>query len=262
MSSAQLNFRVNKPENTIRIVFVHHSTGRNLIQQGEVRELMQTQASRTAMHYEFWDQDYNKIGLSDASGSKLGITLNMPGDNTDPDGLEALFSQPIHTPPDNALSALLTFDVVIFKSCYPVSAIHNEEQLERYKQHYLRIRETMLANPQTFFVVMTPPPLIPKPFPVFPGSSTTPEEARRAREFANWLTSGEFIAELSNVAVFDFFDYLAAPDDSSKQANMLRAEYRSLLGFDSHPNSTANKAVAPLFVDFIVSSVEKWCAGR
>jgi hypothetical protein len=36
------------------VVFLHHSTGRNLIEQGDVRERF------TAAGYDFWDHDYTQ----------------------------------------------------------------------------------------------------------------------------------------------------------------------------------------------------------
>src|SRR3712207_3236113 len=102
-----------RPDN-LRIIFLHHSTGRNLIRQGGVRDLIALRNERDGTSYEFWDHDYNKVGLTGPAGEKMGVAFDIPDDNTDPDGLDTLFSQPVHDPPDNALSHLLTYDVIIF----------------------------------------------------------------------------------------------------------------------------------------------------
>src|SRR5437016_5539766 len=123
------------PANKLRIIFLHHSVGRILVRDGGVRDLIAQLNKRDGTQHEFWDHDYNQIGLTGPSGEKTGLSFDVPGDNTDPDGLDTLFSQPVHDPPDNALSHLLTFDVIAFKSCYPACAIRSDAQLERYKEH-------------------------------------------------------------------------------------------------------------------------------
>lgn len=249
-------------EQDLRILFLHHSTGRNLIQQGEVRKLIAARNLRDGTNHEFWDHDYNEIGLSGPSGERVGVSFGLPDDNTDPVGFDRLFSQPVHDPPDNALSHVLQFDVVVFKSCFPVSAIHSLFELEQYKQHYIAMRDTFARHPHILFVVLTQPPLIPS---TMVGSFvarkmkwmwTNAEDAARAREFTRWLTSHEFRMDLPNVATFDFFDLLAESSDSAKDPNTLRSEYRSgRFGYDAHPNEEANKAIAPLFVDTILDNI-------
>ena len=224
------------------VIFVHHSTGGNLIAQGQVRERL------TEAGYDFWDHDYNYPGLTLPDGTLVGYSYNIPDDNTDPDGLAALFEQKVYRLPVNALSALLQHQVIIFKSCFPVSDIRSEEQLETYQQYYLSIRDVIAQHPDRLFIAMTPPPLVPE--------STTPENAARAREFADWLVSDEYRAGVPNLAVFDFFDALAEDDPASPEVNMLRAEYRPEAVGDSHPNELANQEVGPQFADFIIAAVE------
>lgn len=88
---------------------------------------------------------------------------------------------------------------------------------------------------------MTTPPLI--------QSKTTPEEAKRARQLADWHIQ-ENLGK--NVCVFDFYGLLADP-----QTNMLRKEYQRFwtkLGItDSHPNKKANVQIAPKFVKWVAS---------
>src|SRR4030042_1160100 len=71
------------------VVFLHHSTGGNLIPQGGVRERL-SQAG-----YAFWDQGYNDQGLNRPDGSATGYSYHVPDDNTDPDGLARVFSQTV-----------------------------------------------------------------------------------------------------------------------------------------------------------------------
>ena len=120
-----------------RIIFLHHSCGENLIEQGDVREGL------SQLGYEFFDHGYNDDGLRLADGSNSGMNFDVPGDNTDPDGLAEIFNQPLNDPPDNTFSYLMQYDVILFKSCYPTSNIESDEQLGEYQAYYRSIRERM-----------------------------------------------------------------------------------------------------------------------
>jgi len=219
----------------VSIMFLHHSCGANLIAQGGVREAL------TARGYDFYDHGYNGEGLVLADGAGAGENYDIPDDNTDPDGLAVLFAQPLHDPPDNAFSRLMQYDVLVFKSCYPVSIIGSDQQLAEYQRYYLSMRDRMDELPDKLFVVVTQPPEIP--------NDTTEAYATRARALANWLTSDEFLAGHPNVVTFDFFDRLADPT-----TNMLRPEYRTS-ETDAHPNELANRTIAPQFVEFVDQAI-------
>lgn len=251
----------------IRVLFIHHSTGGNLIRQGEARERFRAADPRI----EFWDHGYDPTGirkllgirafagspahgLRDGSGALQPQTWHFPGNNTDPDGLARLFQQPVFNPSRNALSHALDFDVIIFKSCYPVTAIADDGQLQTYRSHYLSIQTTIDHFPDRLFIPMTPPPLR--------ASLTTPQQAARARQFADWMQSEEFLGKdktrRKNIAVFDFFDALAAPADDEQYANTLRPRYCLPDVNDSHPNQLANEEVVVPWVDFVVESIRQF----
>jgi len=102
--------------------------------------------------------------------------------------------------------------------------------------------------PNKIFVVVTPPPEIP--------ADTDAQAAARAREFANWLASDQYLSGHPNVFTFNFFDLLADPS-----TNMLRPQYRTS-EFDAHPNELANQTIGPLFADFVDQSVETYTGPR
>jgi hypothetical protein len=217
-----------------RIIFLHHSCGENLINEGGVREGL------TALGYEFYDHGYNDDGLRLADGSYTGTNFDVPGDNTDPDGIAEIFSQPLHDPPDNTFSYLMQYDVIAFKSCFPTSNIGDDAQLNEFKGYYLSARDRMDQYPDKLFIVVTQPPQV-------PGSSDR-DEARRARALADWLKSGEYLDGHPNVVTFDFFGLLAGSD------NFLRSEYR-YDNYDGHPNERANREIGPLFVTFVDEAI-------
>jgi hypothetical protein len=221
-----------------QINFLHHSVGANLIAQGDVRQRL------TNRGYDFFDHGYNGDGLVLADGTSAGMNFDVPDDNTNPDGFAAIFGQPLNDPPDNTFSHLMQYDVIVFKSCYPVSNIQSDEQLAEYKSYYLSIRQRMDEYPAKIFIVVTPPPEIP--------ADSDAQAAARAREFADWLASGEYRSGHANVFTFDFFGLMADPS-----TNMLRGEYQSD-EFDAHPNELANQTAGPLFADFIDQSIRAY----
>lgn len=224
----------------VRIIWLHHSCGEGLIEQGGVREGL------SALGYEFYDHGYNDDGLRLADGSYAGRNFDVPDDNTDPDGLAEIFSQPLHDPPDNTFSYLMQYDVIAFKSCYPVSNIGSDGQLAEYQAYYLSMRTRMAQHPDKLFVVVTQPPQV-------PGSSDR-DEARRARALADWLNSGQFLGGQPNIVTFDFFGHLGGDD------GFLRPEYR-YDDYDAHPNERANREIGPRFVEFLDRTIQGFVPG-
>lgn len=222
------------------LFFLHHSTGRNLIAEGHVRDHI----ADIDPAFEFWDHDYNEgcgsiWGLRNPDGVYLDYDYDIPGapcGNTDPDGLYVLW-----TTNNAARSRILTnHQVIAFKSCYPASDITSDAMLQQYKTWYLAIRDVLDDYPEHRFLIMG--------FPPRHRLYTTASQAARARAFNEWLGSAEFLDGHPNLVFFDFFDRLANPDDGSATANMLRYEYeRSHSSSDSHPNAAANAAVGPHF---------------
>jgi len=228
------------------IVFLHHSVGNNLIEQGGVRELF------TAAGYQFWDQGYNWQQLRDPSGHTTGYAYTVPDDNTDPDGLAHVFTQPAYGLPLNTLSGLLQHEVILFKSCFPASAIETEEELDQSKAYYRQMLSTIDQHPDKLFILLTQPPLIPR--------ETTAEQAARARALADWIMSDEFKQGRANLFTFDLFSRLAEDNATSPDHNMLRAAYRT--DVDSHPTEVANRAIAPQLVQFVTETIEQFKAHK
>jgi len=164
--------------------------------------------------------------------------------------------------------------IIMFKSCFPNSHVDAEgtepgdpfsdtRALANYfavyrhpvgpgntYEHggytYEPLRDIFAANPDTLFIAVTAPPLH-----YLPWDDTDDDAAHRARQFNNWLkndwlTNYVTTTGLNNVAVFDWFDILAYPDDHATHPNRLRAEYGGEDG-DSHPNGDANAYSTTVF---------------
>ncbi|MBP7733735.1 MAG: hypothetical protein KA140_08300 [Caldisericia bacterium] len=225
------------------IVFLHHSCGSNWIADGQIREKL------TKAEFEFWDHGYNEEGLRNPKGDHTGTNYGVPGDNTNPDGYTNIFAQQRTNPPTNTLSHLLAHDVIIIKSCFPVSNIYSDEDLFVAKEHYKTVISNMAKYPDKTFIIVTQPPMNRK--------ATTKENALRARKLANFLKSTDFLKSAPNVSTFDWFNMLAVSDQNSPYYSMLKPEY-SPDGNDSHPNYTANFNTSPEFVKFVVSKATKY----
>jgi hypothetical protein len=226
------------------VIFLHHSTGLLLIEQGNVRSLL------SDLGYQFWDHGTNQGGLIRPDGTSTGSSYHIPGyrgrGNTDVDGLVKLFTQPVTQPPSNAFSRLLQHEVIAVKSCFPNSAISSDRMQAQFQSWYLQMRDVMDQHPDHIFILVTSPPLHPL--------ATNAGESRRARAITNWLKSNDYLAGHPNVFVFDFFDLLADPS-----TNTLRAKYQLKLDeADSHPNNLANERIGPLFVKFIDETVQTY----
>ena len=161
-----------------------------------------------------------------------GTNYNIPGDNTDPDGLYNLWTS-TETEYVNARNQILNnHQVIAFKSCFPASDIPDAATLAQYQAWYLGMRDFFDTRTDRLFIVMSTPPLH--------HMATDADRASNARAFADWLCSDAYLSGHSNVRCFNLFDYLARQNDGSATANMLRYEYEgSHSDSDSHPNTVA-----------------------
>ncbi len=222
------------------LIFLHQSTGANLIREGQLRQRL------AEAGLQLWDQGYNYLQLTGPQGSPAGYSYSVPNDQTDPTALSRIFSQREYPLPLNTLSGLLQHEVILLKSCFdPTSHIESEAKLEEYKAAYRIIRQRISQHPEKLFIIITQPPLNP--------AETDTAQAKRARQLADWLDSQEFKGGLKNLYIFDLFDRLASADGNGPEANMLRPEYRN--GSDSHPNTNANEDIAPEVASFIEQAV-------
>ncbi len=248
-------------EVTDDLIFIHHSVGNNWLESG----------LRVALGDKEYVDEVNEIYYGtvmvpdENRPASLGST---PGDNTDMDHWLFWFNDYL----DGILSEGSEDGrnrIVMFKSCYPNSAVtsvgstetadpfSSEKTLENYKAvfrypegragythegyDYKSLDKIFAENPNTIFIVVTSPPQC--------WDEADPENAARAREFNNWLKYHwiEFYQEENkigdeyprNVYIFDWFDFLACSPDDLNHSNMLKEKYGGDSG-DSHPNLLAN----------------------
>jgi acetyltransferase-like isoleucine patch superfamily enzyme len=100
------------------------------------------------------------------------------------------------------------YDVIIFKHCFPVGRIMDddgqpdinsqEKRLGNYKLQYEALKKKMHSFPATKFIVWTPPAIV--------KSQIMEEEAIRTRIFYKWLTE-EWKEKGDNIYLWDFYAY-------------------------------------------------------
>lgn len=208
------------------MVWLHHSTGDALLKGGLLDALH-------ADGIKFYDINYEEAVVD-------GYVI---GDHTDVPDWPKTFNTPKFF--DVVKKWKLTapqahHDIVMFKSCYPNSNIKTDAMLEQYKQHFMALLPTMQANPDILFIGMSTPPLV--------KIGTTPEAAKRARQWSRWLTT-EYARDVKNVKIFDLFDALAVADDKP-DANTLAPQFSSGRK-DSHPSDEGARAVTRLFIPWL-----------
>jgi hypothetical protein len=228
-----------------KILFIHHSTGGNLIREGDLRK----EIWKLNPEIEFWDHSYNLFpilsrfvanhshnkGLSNAKGEVTGKDLKITLSNNSPKEYAEIFSRDVKDP---TLKSILTFDVIAFKNCYPTTRITSDHQFNEDVRYYEIIRDSIQKYPEKQFVLITPPPERKQ--------TTNFVNALRAKMLVSWLNSKIFLQETHNIYVFDLFSLLADQD------GMLRKDYQRIPPWDSHPNCHANKIIAPILADFLV----------
>ncbi|MBN2201992.1 hypothetical protein JW777_08580 [bacterium] len=248
-------------------VFIHHSCGSNWLSNS-------LEAALIAKDYidERNDITYGTVVSPDGGRPAL---LGTAGDNTNMNHWIRWFNDYLGGVRSHGCATGFN-RIVMFKSCYPISNVSGAgtepgdpfsgtQTIANYKaayRHYngpgntysnggyiyLPLEDIFAANPDILFVPVTAPSQTPY-------DDTNEDNARRARQFNDWLKN-EWLPSyhaanpgLDNVAVLDWFDFLAYPDGHLTDPNFTKVEYRqNEFGSDSHPNATANSASTIEFI--------------
>jgi hypothetical protein len=143
-----------------------------------------------------------------------------------------------------------SYDMIIFKHCYPVGEIledtgipdinSDEKRVENYKLLYVALKEKMHEFPENKFILWTPAALV--------RNSTTEARAVRTRQFYEWMVN-EWDEGGDNIYLWDFYQY------ETEGELYLRNEFASGED-DSHPNREFSGRTAPLFGQFIIDCIE------
>ncbi len=238
-----------------KIIFLHHSTGEGVYYEGGVPDWIANYNSEQGTSYQISERNYpgSPYAWQNYPYDYWNLWSNGACDAGNPN-IECLDS------------LTQSYDVIIFKHCFPGSAIEEDsgnpdvssatKTLENYKLQYRALRDMMDGYPDNLFIVWTLAPLHRK--------STYAEEAARARQFVDWVRD-EFLTEdglsHANIALFDFWGIVAEEDPSppNGETNCLKYAYeQSHISGDSHPNTAANEAAGPEFAGTIIDAIENY----
>lgn len=242
-------------EGAYKIIFLHHSTGR-VIWEGKpeglkkitgifskveaVPDWFETYNETSNTNYFITEQDFPRAkpyGWHNYPYDYYNIWVKNAGTSAyqEEPTLEMLTQQ---------------YDLIIFKHCFPVGNIvadadsadigSSDKTLSNYKAQYRAIKEKLLQFPENRFLLWTPAALT--------EAMTTPEEAQRTREFAEWVKN-EWDTVGDNIFLWDFYEL------ETEGGQYLNPEY-AVGKNDSHPSKAFAAKASPLFCQRIVDIIE------
>ena len=237
---------------TSRIIFLHHSTGKNIWLGGVNRYLNKLTGKNDVQDY---FRRYNKIhGTNYLISERFFPNLSPYGWKNYPYDYYNIW---VKNSGDNPFSGEPTleilskaYDVIIFKHCYPVSKIlqdtgnpdidSEERRIENYKLQYNALKKKFHEFPDTKFIVWTPA--------VHVKNLISEDEAIRTYEFYKWMV-GEWKEADDNIFIWDFYKYETEGELYLKDSN-------SSGPGNSHPGRNFSRLVSPQFCKFIVKVIE------
>jgi hypothetical protein len=274
------------PEEKLRVLFIHHSTGGQLLAEpGPENEdsancIYETHPNGGGLRKALAEAGYevHEASYNSEIGSDTDLFHWLPKFR---DHMERVLATDLQ---DERYAGDEHNNIVMFKSCYPNSNFVGEGTSpgnpEGPELTYWNVRATLSAlleqfsaHPDTLFVYFTAPPLAPpKAEPLWkwlarkilrrPRKVTMGEAyvaAALARRLNNWVRAPDgWLHEYphNNVIVFDYFDVLTDHGES----NMLR--YPTGGGYDSHPSTEGQRRAAAELVPLLNRAVRRAGLGQ
>ena len=239
-----------------RIVFLHHSTGAMVFNAGEQASFIKRKLFGKQSYTKQWFKNYNKNNQTNYTIEDRYFPKQSPyGWNNYPYDYYTIWVKNAGQIPfmDEPTLEILTkeYDLIIFKHCYPVSNIVDDEDLAsinssvksiaNYKLQYDALKEKMLQFPETKFLVWTGAARV--------QSQITTDQSQRARIFFNWVKD-EWLPPMKNIFVFDF--YKLATEDTLYLTPGNAISYNN-----SHPSKLLARKAAELFRQRIIDVIEQ-----
>ena len=231
-----------------RIIFLHHSTGQ-AIWYGNVNRYVRKVTNRSNVKVFF--KNYNRKNKTKYDITELSFPKESPyGWKNFPYDYYNIWVKNAGDKPylgEPTLEILTKeYKIIIFKHCYPVSNImedngvpnidSEEKRIENYKLQYNALKKKMHEFPSTKFILWSPVVQV--------KNNIKPEEAKRTNDFYNWVIN-EWEEKGDNIFIWDFYSL------ETEGGLYFKDEY-SVSPNDSHPNKQFVGRVAPLFAQFII----------
>ena len=236
-------------KNVKKIIFLHHSTGKNiwlgntnryinkLTQKNDVQDFFKNYNEKYKTGFSISERIFPKeqpYGWKNYPYDYYNIWVKNAGE------------QPYMEEP--TLEILTReYELIIFKHCYPVSKIlpdtgnpdinSEEKRIENYKLQYNAIKNKLHEFPGNKFIIWTPA--------VYVKNQITEDEAKRTREFYAWILD-EWHEKGHNIFIWDFYKY-------ETEGGLYMLDKYAEGQFNSHPNKEFSAKVSPLFSQFVIN---------
>jgi hypothetical protein len=288
---------VSPPAETIKLIFIHHSSGENWLADwsgGLGKALMDNNYFVSDTNYG-WGPEDSSIGGAIGDFTDIGHWWNWFLGPSSGGIMNAVFSEG----EQHAEYARLEGDpggenaIVMFKSCFPNSALKgnpddppseggnplqgtdsgsDDHSVGNAKRIYVDLLQYFGTHTDKLFIVITAPPLL----------DSSPDQAANARAFNTWLVN-DWLAEYphQNVAVFDFYNVLTSNggDPNTNDLDSEGGNHHRIRGGtiqyvvdqggntsayaendDSHPTPAGNQKATGEFVPLLNWFVHRWRA--
>jgi hypothetical protein len=263
------------PDQPVRLVFIHHSTGGNWLADPAENPLG-GDLGRALMDNNYYVSATNYGWGPDSIGDATDIPnwLDWFRGERSSVYLEALYNEDGQNFGDFGVWPRLKDDpggenrIIVFKSCFPNSELEGRPNdppapegwltVSNAKYVYNEILKYFGTRPDKLFMVVTAPPL------------SSSRNAANARAFNDWLVN-DWLKEndyaLNNVAVFDFYNVLTGADHHHRVVNgQIEHTYvggQNLLHYpsgDDHPSKAGNSKATAEFVPMLNVFYNRWIA--
>lgn len=251
------------PVQTVKLLFIHHSTGENWLRDdyGGLGQALEDN--------NYFVSDTNYGWGPDAIGDRTDIPnwTEWFASAQSPTIMKAVFKES----GQNSAYTRLSNDpggeniIIMFKSCFPNSALEGNPNdapdpdgslsVGHAKYVYNQILPYFASRPDKLFIIITAPPLSDGTY------------ARNARGFNNWLVN-DWLAEngytLNNVGVFDFYNVLTAKQahhwykDGEIQHIVQNKNTLAYPSGDDHPNVVGSRKASDEFLPLLNIYYNRW----
>lgn len=243
----------NKIGKSAKIIFLHHSTGKNIARGGASRLWHKLSG---AGDLDNWFSNQNSTnGTNYHLSKRIFPSSDGYGWNNYPYDYYNIWVQHAGPQPykgEPTLEMLTSeYDVIMFKHCFPVSEIKQDDgkadivsskkTLANYKLQYAALKEKLHQFPNTKFIVWTGAALT--------EAATDRRSAQRMKEFVNWVKN-DWDKEDDNIHLWDFYAL------ETEGGLYLKDEYAASPQ-DPHPNRAFSSKMVGLLGQRIVDVIEE-----
>lgn len=249
------NFKDKTSKKEYKIIFLHHSTGNVLFNAGNEPNWILNKFFGKKAFVSKWFNDYNSKNGTNIHFTQQVFPKREPyGWNNYPYDYYNIWvknagDQPFLTEP--TLEILTRqYNLIIFKHCFPVSAILNDtiapdvnsplKTIENYKLQYQELKRKMNEFPNNKFLVWTGAALN--------ENHTNKKQALRTKAFFEWVKN-EWDTDDDNIYVWDFYGLQTEGGLYTKKENVAGVN-------DSHPSKSFAQRAAKLFCERIIEIIE------